>query len=279
MKVDKPDIVYENVLDDCIDDIRNLEKRKYFKEIKERLKNDQKHYLENARDAKYFKIQKGILHSKYLFVEDHKWLYDERFVRSKKGRIYYDKILNKFDICLYCGIRDSTTLDHFLSKSVYPNFSIYPVNLIPCCGRCNTNKGNYELTIDDEEHFFLHPYFDDFNMKRWLDGFIQIIDNDLYFDYYVEPSNLTGIEYLRINYMVEKLELKELYIKKANLKFKREENKMYFLYKRGGKNELKNLFELNYSYLRVNDENDFEKVYYFILKKSIDILSDYFDTK
>jgi 5-methylcytosine-specific restriction endonuclease McrA len=47
--------------------------------------------------------------------------------------------------CQYCGIQKPNTIDHYLPKSDFPEFSVLALNLIPCCGDCNTKKNNYWL--------------------------------------------------------------------------------------------------------------------------------------
>ncbi|MBN3002520.1 HNH endonuclease [Chromobacterium alkanivorans] len=88
---------------------------------------------------------------------------------GRPGREYYDKIrmLAPLGKCPYCGFGQVSTLDHFLSKSYYPMFSIFPGNLIPSCADCNKDKGSSVLT---EYNQTLHPYFesDSIDLRRWV---------------------------------------------------------------------------------------------------------------
>ncbi len=43
--------------------------------------------------------------------------------------------------CPYCGINVGNTFDHYLSKSVFPEYAVCSLNLIPCCNECNLLKG------------------------------------------------------------------------------------------------------------------------------------------
>ncbi|MDF0607209.1 HNH endonuclease [Neisseriaceae bacterium TC5R-5] len=86
-------------------------------------------------------------------------LYSEMTKVGKPGRDYYDSLrgLAPLGICPFCGIGQVSTLDHFLPKAYYPEFSILPINLIPACADCNKNKGAQKI----EEHTqTLHPYFE-----------------------------------------------------------------------------------------------------------------------
>lgn len=64
--------------------------------------------------------------------------------------------------CPACG-EDGTpnTLDHYLPKQTYPEFSITSWNLVPMCDICQGEKGT-ETVNAANERLFLHPYFDEF---------------------------------------------------------------------------------------------------------------------
>ncbi|WP_164417384.1 hypothetical protein [Pseudomonas viridiflava] len=72
-------------------------------------------------------------------------------------------------MCPACG-EDGTpnTLDHYLPKNEYPDFSITAVNLSPMCDTCQGKKLEQVLN-DDGERIFLHPYFDEFLDQQVLE--------------------------------------------------------------------------------------------------------------
>jgi 5-methylcytosine-specific restriction endonuclease McrA len=44
--------------------------------------------------------------------------------------------------CQYCcGIGCADTWDHYLPKDVFPEFAVYPGNLVPSCSMCNSKRG------------------------------------------------------------------------------------------------------------------------------------------
>ncbi len=45
--------------------------------------------------------------------------------------------------CQYCGINKPRTIDHYLPISLYPEFAVLAINLLPCCNECNKKKDNY----------------------------------------------------------------------------------------------------------------------------------------
>lgn len=89
--------------------------------------------------------------------------------RDQPGRSYYDQIMSLAPLgkCPFCGFGQVTTLDHFLSKSRYPSFSVLPINLIPACTDCNKGKGAGVL---DAHNQIPHPYFEGSRIETdaWL---------------------------------------------------------------------------------------------------------------
>lgn len=62
--------------------------------------------------------------------------------------------------CPFCGISESSTLDHYLPKERYPEFSVFPKNLVPSCAVCNTRKRDRILDEGTNVRMFLHPCYD-----------------------------------------------------------------------------------------------------------------------
>jgi hypothetical protein len=62
--------------------------------------------------------------------------------------------------CPFCGISESSTLDHYLPKEQYPEFSVFPKNLVPSCAVCNTRKRDRILDEGTNVRMFLHPCYD-----------------------------------------------------------------------------------------------------------------------
>lgn len=69
--------------------------------------------------------------------------------------------------CPVCGRSALGTLDHYLPKSSYSEYSFYSKNLVPACDRCNNKRG--DLVRGDSPHERpLHPYFDGVAVNRIL---------------------------------------------------------------------------------------------------------------
>ncbi len=66
------------------------------------------------------------------------------------------------NFCPFCGEAGRPgTLDHYLPKDKYPEFSLLSTNLVPMCDICQRadHKGS-KVFDDDFKKLFLHPYFD-----------------------------------------------------------------------------------------------------------------------
>lgn len=65
------------------------------------------------------------------------------------------------NFCPSCGEEGAPdTLDHYLPKDSFPEFSFSPINLVPMCSKCQTKKGKDYLSVNKSK-VFLHPYYDD----------------------------------------------------------------------------------------------------------------------
>lgn len=89
---------------------------------------------------------------------------------NKPARVIYDQLKSKAPLgkCPFCGLGQASTLDHYLPKSKHPLIAVLPINLIPACKDCNTDKSTTIAVTEGEQ--CLHPYFDHqhFVTEQWL---------------------------------------------------------------------------------------------------------------
>ncbi|PGS41705.1 hypothetical protein COC58_12380 [Bacillus cereus] len=98
-------------------------------------------------------------------------------------------------VCPYCGIGEPVTLDHYLPKGLFPEFSILSINLVPCCDPCNRTKG--EKWLEDGVRRIISFYTDEIPEYKYLfvkvsfenNSFIPVIEYNLDFS---EENNLTN---------------------------------------------------------------------------------------
>lgn len=142
-------------------------------------------------------------------------LYDKGLVTNRKPRVIYDKILlsTPQGICPFCAQNIATTLDHYLPKKQFPLFALTPINLLPSCKDCNTEKLTYKAT--NAEAQLIHPYFDDTNDKRWLYAEVQE-SSPLTIVFMVRPPDEWSLsKKARVKKHFDKLKLGRLYSSNA----------------------------------------------------------------
>ncbi|WP_419205522.1 hypothetical protein [Photobacterium leiognathi] len=100
--------------------------------------------------------------------------YKKRYINlygSKDTNKYQTPIINslrsrELQLCPACG-EDGTpnTLDHYLPKDKYPEYAILSKNLFPMCDICQEKKST-KVLCDEGKRIFLHPYYDNFLVKK-----------------------------------------------------------------------------------------------------------------
>ena len=93
-----------------------------------------------------------------------------------KGLEFIEFLRSKYspDVCPMCGSLSTCTIDHYLPKNLYPEFSFFSINLLPACN-CNIKRKEIIKGNNINERI-LHPYFDNFLNQRIL---YCLFENDL----------------------------------------------------------------------------------------------------
>lgn len=97
-------------------------------------------------------------------------LYD---TRKRAGELRRMRRKPGLKSCPICGSPVTGDLDHYLPRTVFPEFSIMRANLVPACRHCNSGvKGT---TVHGENpRRFIHPYFDSWAAQAiWYVGIVQ----------------------------------------------------------------------------------------------------------
>ena len=128
-------------------------------------------------------------------------IYDQYFVPEQKpARKIYNALLNAAkEKCPFCGgIGTPRNLDHFLPKAHFPQFSVFPSNLVPSCRDCNMD-GKASAFARNVEDQIIQPYVDNdrFFVEQWIFA-TYITDNDGEpgeFKYYISaPEYWTDVD-------------------------------------------------------------------------------------
>lgn len=88
---------------------------------------------------------------------------------AKYGLDWIEKIAttSKYGYCPMCGSETHKTVEHFLPRSPWSEFSFLSLNLVPSCGICNSKRGNVANAPGTKPRM-LHPYFDGKLLKKKL---------------------------------------------------------------------------------------------------------------
>jgi len=102
-------------------------------------------------------------------------LYERVLVKGGE-RATYEKLksLARLGRCPLCAQRDVKTLDHYLPRAAFPEFSVMPANLVPSCTDCNKAKLAHVAKSYEQQSF--HPYFDNWSEVILLKATPRITD-------------------------------------------------------------------------------------------------------
>ena len=73
-----------------------------------------------------------------------------------KVKLTTNEFNRRINTCPNCTIEKVASLDHYIPKEEFPEFSVNPLNLIPSCTTCNSKKNEYWK--DDKRLLFLNLY-------------------------------------------------------------------------------------------------------------------------
>lgn len=141
------------------------------------------------------------------------------YIYSSKGK-YRGEIGNSANyICPICGSKfgfATMELDHVLPRSLYCDYTIIPLNIVPICRSCNKSK---DASVGDEKQGILSPYYDSYNLADLIemDVFvtgekieirIELVDYNEYIrieNICDNEDNLTNYNYIKNHFNIHKI--------------------------------------------------------------------------
>lgn len=177
--------------------------------------------------------------------------------------------LEDFDECPFCGIGEPTTLDHYLPKEEFPEFSVLSKNLIPVCGVCNSNyKGRN--WIENGKRLFLHTYYDQFPDEYLFKASVTVTNKvaiDFSTIYVAAEPYFCNI----FHHHFDKLCLNKRYKRKASTEIKRKRRSLELIYSRNNSaNDVSNSLREEANGLEIDySKNHWKSVLYRALSKSV----------
>lgn len=189
-------------------------------------------YEQKVPDNTLFEIPRDQIISSRVDKKKMVRFYEYRLLKKNKGREIYDEIImsSPSNICPYCTIKLVKTIDHFLPKSQYPSYSISPINLVPCCRDCNTDKKIDFPTSSNDQTF--HPYFDDVENDIWIKAVLMRTEPLSFQFKVIKPNGWSQIQYNRANAHFTSYGLNQLFSNEANRELTGSNIQMKNLYKR-----------------------------------------------
>lgn len=162
VRLDRPTFLEEDLIDKVVSQRQGGKNNSYFNRIKNEWKLKVKDYLDAGGNPEFIKPWAEVATFKTRFLT----LYSSPQEHSVQKPILEKLRERTLQICPACG-EDGTpnTLDHYLPKNAFPEFSITTANLFPMCDICQGEKLEKTLSRADER-LFLHPYFDNFLDKQ-----------------------------------------------------------------------------------------------------------------
>lgn len=175
-KLNLPGVKEMDLYDACTREMTDSAKQKFIRSRPE-IETASKEFAARSATQTWFQLPRVGLGRRNQIVAgelskgDLMDLYAEGVVNSTSSpRAVYDQILVAAQgRCPYCAdIGTARTLDHYLPKSRFPQFSVHPHNLVPACRDCNTDAGAGFPEMEDLQP--IHPYLDRecFFSERWI---------------------------------------------------------------------------------------------------------------
>lgn len=112
--------------------------------------------------------------------------------------------------CPSCGNPyKPNTLDHFIPKHAWPEYSIYPNNLVPQCGGCAPIKGKRYFCDEEMSAIFIHPIYSDLLSRVRFGAVIDISDdtNSPRFTVRLWAGGLAGSDLTRVRQHLKKIDI------------------------------------------------------------------------
>lgn len=118
--------------------------------------------------------------------------------------------------CQYCGMGSANTFDHYLPRSIFPEFAVFSLNLLPCCDTCNKHKSNIFINNLEGKRQIINLYYDNLLSERYLNvsifykGDVPIAEYSL-----MQTTGISDIQFCLIQSHYTKLKLLERFRKRS----------------------------------------------------------------
>lgn len=106
-----------------------------------------------------------------IIDEDDKKAIHTSFTSSFQKNIKSNALKQVYEecrgVCPFCGTGKLEEVDHYIPKEHYPEFTLFPLNLIPICNKCNKKKSD-KFIDGSNGRMFINFYTDDMDSVDFL---------------------------------------------------------------------------------------------------------------
>jgi hypothetical protein len=134
--------------------------------------------LQTMNPHGYIDPQKADLHRLYK--------YNSAMLQKLKNEITTTTSGRKVQ-CQNCTMNEANSLDHLVPKEEFPEFSVNPKNLFPCCSKCNSYKGKNWRS--EGVRTSLNLYIDQLPVEQYLFVNTKIGNNVIETEFYLNNPN------------------------------------------------------------------------------------------
>ena len=233
-----PKICSKDLFVKCAERISNAENRETLLGHQDDIEELNSEYVEFAKALRLYEFGPE---EDFWNVPLNTWnnLYTNHMSKQKGiARADYNtiKLAPAGDTCPYCSVHPIHSVDHFLPKSQFPQYSVMPVNLVGCCRDCNKEKSARCATVLDDQLF--QPYFESIN-SRWLTAEVRE-ETPPSVTYHVDPSHgLDEMKARRAQNQFDMLKLGHAYAMRAAEELSSIEYSLNEIHERSGSEEVR----------------------------------------
>lgn len=170
--------------------------------------------------------------------------------------------------CPYCGFGEIRDLDHHLPKQHYKCFSVFALNLVPSCSKCNGHKPRTPPATREKYH--IHAYLDDVSNFGFLVADIEISGGALSALFKIEKrAGMSSELTKRLRQHLTDFKLNERYVAQITNYLESQETGLDDNFKTGGAPEVRAyLLRTADSIRRTNGPNDWREALVVALAES-----------
>jgi hypothetical protein len=192
-------------------------------------------YSRMAEAATLF--QMTIQNSVHVSAAELEDVYERVLVKGGERPTYLAiRGISRYGRCPFCAQLDVRALDHYLPRSLFPEFAVLPMNLIPCCFDCNHAKRVHTPLRFSDQMF--HPYFDNWDDLHLIHAEV-VIEERVYVEFSANCDNLSLdiADRARTHFAI--LDLAALYSDNASVELVQKKADFRLTFENGGQDALR----------------------------------------